>query len=368
MATDTELQRDEAGSEPEAPPPRRGMPAGRVFIVLMVCFLVWGLLYAPELQRSAKAQPDGVRRTVSLAVLDPVVGLSDLLGLTGVTDEAAEALGRDPNAAVGGRVGNIPIDVDEIPTFSPPPTVAPSGTPTSSPSPGGAPTAGEDTRIRVPTNADRLRIAVVGDSLAAGIGYFAERVFKPYYTEVVKQGRISTGLSRPDYFNWPEQMDYIVNRFRPDLTIVMLGENDWQALRSWDGEVEAPENTPAWEQGYEDRVERFAEIAVSSGGHVVWVGLPIERNGGRWAIRRTQNDIYEAVADRLPNVTFFDSWAEFATRDGSYTAYYRDGDDVKLIRTDDGVHFNSDGYTILMEQVALHLTETFKLRPRIYET
>jgi hypothetical protein len=341
------------------------MPAGRVFVVLLISFLLWGLLYAPELQRSAEAQPEGVRRSISLAILEPVVWLSDTIGLTGVTDGTAEALGRDPDAAVGGSVGDIPIDVDEIPTFSPPPSsVGP--TPTASPAGPGA--GQEDTAIRVPTNRNKLRIAVVGDSLAAGIGYFAERVFKPYATNVVKQGRISTGLSRPDYFNWPGQMEFIVERFRPDLTIVMIGENDWQALRNLAGDIETQEGGSAWEQAYEERVERFASIATADGGHVVWVGLPIERNMGRWAFRRTQNEIYRSVADRLPNVTFFDSWQEFADADGRYTAYYRDDGDLTLVRTDDGVHFNADGYTILMERVARHVTDEFDLKPRLYES
>jgi hypothetical protein len=138
----------------------------------------------------------------------------------------------------------------------------------------------------------------------------------------------------------------------------MIGENDWQALRNLAGDIETQEGGSAWEQAYEERVERFASIATADGGHVVWVGLPIERNMGRWAFRRTQNEIYRSVADRLPNVTFFDSWQEFADADGRYTAYYRD----------DGVHFNADGYTILMERVARHVTDEFDLKPRLYES
>jgi len=40
------------------------MPAGRVLVSLLVALLLWILLYAPELQRSSEAQPDGLRRTV----------------------------------------------------------------------------------------------------------------------------------------------------------------------------------------------------------------------------------------------------------------------------------------------------------------
>ena len=58
------------------------------------------------------------------------------------------------------------------------------------------------------------------------------------------------------------------------------------------------------------------------------------------------------LADELPNVGYFDTWNTFAAPDGGYTAFYRDGDDVSEIRAPDGVHFNSDGYELLMEKVA----------------
>jgi hypothetical protein len=45
-----------------APAGRRGMPAGSVLIVMLVCLLMWGVLYAPELKRSSEAQPSGLRR------------------------------------------------------------------------------------------------------------------------------------------------------------------------------------------------------------------------------------------------------------------------------------------------------------------
>lgn len=363
---DTEVPRP--GHEPvpiDAPPKgRRGMAAGRVFVSMLVCLLVWGVLYAPELERSSEAQPEGLRRTVSLAILGPITWVSDRVFLTDVTDQAARMLGRDPEAAVGGDVGEIPIEIDDLPT------VTPSADPIASPSPGSkkGDRPREDTAMRVPTGKDKLRITVVGDSLAAGIGYYAERVFRPFFTNVVKRGQISTGLARADYFNWPGEMKYIVQNFRPDLTIVMLGENDNQSLITRDGTVEAKIGTAAWPPGYEDRVEHFARIATSKAGHVIWVGIPVSRDQQRWPFIRRLNDTYARVAERLPNVAFFDTWDEFAKPDGGYTAYYRDGNDVKLIRADDGLHFNGDGYTILMERVAEFVTEAFDLDPKTYET
>jgi len=369
MATETRSAPTEARASEHLPTPidapprgRRGMPAGRVFMAMLVCLLAWGVLYAPELHRASEAQPEGLRRTISLAILGPVVWISDRVFLSDVTDQAARALGRDPDEAVGGGVGDIPIEVDDLPTFTPP-VDAPGGS-----SGDGGKRQKDDTDIRVPTGKERLRIAVVGDSLAGGIGYYAERVFKPFFTDVVKRGQISTGLARSDYFDWPGEMRYIADKFRPDLTIVMLGENDNQSLLTPDGTTEATIGTAAWPAAYEDRVARFAQIATSRGGHVVWVGLPISRDEKGWPFIQRINEIYERVAARLPNVAFFDTWDEFAKPDGSYTAYYRDGNDVKLIRADDGIHFNGDGYTIVMEKVARFTTDEFDLDPKTYET
>jgi hypothetical protein len=331
-------------------PRRRAMPAGRVLLTILVGLLVWGLLYAPELTRSSEAQPDGVRRTVSLAILRRVVWVEDRLGMTRLIDNATSALGREPNAAVGGGV-----DVDPLPP-------APPVTGNDRPRP-----VHRDTPLRVPTAADPLRVVVVGDSLAQGIGTFAERVFRPNLVNVFREGQISTGLSREDYYNWPARMRVIVNRARPDLTIVMLGENDGQSLVAPDGQVEAQIGTSDFPPAYEERVRGFAKIATSQGGHVIWVGLPQPRDTRRWDFIGRQNEAFAQAAAELPNVAYFDTWTTFEAPNGGYTAYYHDGSHVTLVRADDGVHFNADGYTILMQQIAAFAGEQFHLDPRTYE-
>jgi len=284
------------------------------------------------------------------------VWVEDRTGITASVNAASRALGRDPNAAVGGSVGGIPVDIDQLPTVSPEPT--PSGGPQSP--------VIVDTPVREPTTEDPLRVAIVGDSLAAGVGYFAERVFRPAFVNVIKQGRISTGLSRPDFFDWQAQMRYIVQRAHPDLTIVMLGENDQQSLRSPNGQVTARIGTPGWGPAYKDLVTQLARTATQGSGHVIWIGLPNASDERRWPFVGFENQIYRAVANRLPNVEYFDTWDAFAAKDGGYTAYFHEGNHVTLVRADDGVHFNSDGYTILMQQVAGFATSAFRLDPKTY--
>jgi hypothetical protein len=334
----------------EEMPRRRAMPAGRVFIVILVALCVWAVLYAPELKRSAEAAPLGTRRSIALAVLSPLTWVSNATKLTAVTDAAARVAGRDPNAAVG----DVDAGTDPLPD--------PTKTPTKPPK-----EPVKDTKMREPTPDKQLRVAVVGDSLAQGIGYASEGVFKPFWTEVYKQGRISTGLARLDYFDWMAEMQTIVDRADPDLVVVMLGENDNQGLTYPNGALEQDIGTYQWAGAYEARVEQFAKIATNRGAHVVWVGLPNERDRGRWDFIQKQNGIFEAVADRLPNVGYFDTWNTFAAPNGDYSAYYRDGNSVAEIRAGDGVHFNADGYALLMQKVAEFATKEFELDPKTYD-
>jgi uncharacterized protein len=342
---------DDPAAAAEEPARRHAMPAGRVLVTILVGLLLWGVLYAPELERSSEAQPDGIRRTVSLAVLRPVVWVEDRLRVTRLIDDASSALGRQPSAAVGG--GGVAADVDPLPPTPPP---RQSERPRR-----------HDTAIRVPTSSNPLRVVVVGDSLAQGVGTSAERVFRPNLAQVFREGRISTGLSREDFYNWTAQMRYIVNRARPDLTIVMLGENDAQSIVDPSGHLVAQIGTADFPPAYLQRVHQFAKIATSAGGHVIWAGLPQPRDTRRWDFIGRQNAIFAEVADQLPNVAYFDTWSTFQAPNGGYTAYYRDGSHVTLVRADDGVHFNADGYTIMMRLIASFAQQQFGLDPRTYQ-
>ncbi|MEO8476206.1 MAG: GDSL-type esterase/lipase family protein [Actinomycetota bacterium] len=334
------------GSHPRAG--RRTMPAGRALVVMTVCLLVWTVLYAPTLKRASEAQPLGARRTVSLWVLRPLAGISDLLQLTDVTDAAARALGRDPGGAPGGQAP------DDLPTIDPSVSV--------SPAPDEPVT--ESTPMRRPTADNELRIVVVGDSLAAGLGVYLEREFRPSLSRISKQGRISTGLARLDYFDWFSAMGQIERDFRPDLVIVMIGDNDNQGLTSPGGQLVTPIGSFEWPQGYRDRVDKLTLTAIDGGSHVVWVGLPIVSEKDRWPVMQRQNDIFRQVIRGTPNAVYVDTWDRFATADGGYTPFYRHDGQVELIRATDGLHFNPRGYELVAQAVAQVAVDEFELTPR----
>ena len=332
---------------------RRLMPAGRVLVVLLVSLLTWTLLYAPAMKRAAEASPIGTRRTLSLAILKPLAAVSDWIGLDQLATAIERAVGHDAGKSDG--------------AFVPPPDDIPVAPPDDDPDDGPG-DGGENEPIRVPTPERKLRVVIVGDSLAGGLGYFAERVFRPRLVTVSGQGRISTGLARPDYFNWPFTMRRIVDRFDPDLVIVMLGENDHQSLQDVHGNREALIGTGEWPSAYRDRVLAMMRIATSRGAKVVWAGLPISADYRLGEHSRRQNDLFEFAASISSDVVYFDSWNRFRDPRGGYTAYFREGNRVILIREGDGLHFNAVGYTVVAREIAKLAAEEFGLSPRTFET
>jgi uncharacterized protein len=344
---------------PEPPEPRRAS-ARDVFVTIVVCLSLWALLAAPLLQRSAEAGPVGARRSAALALLRPLVAISDGLFLTRATGSIERALGRDPDKAPGGEL-TLPAFALPPAEFEPRPTdAAPTGGPhpteTSPPpahesSEGSGEAPAEEpagaTALRTPTRSNKLRVAVIGDSLSQGLGPAIERGLNPSVVRVLSLGRQSTGLSREDYFNWEAGMRQIVEEFRPDLVFVMLGSNDAQAQISRDG-TSIPVGSAQWVEGYRERAANLLREATRAGTHVVWVGIPIVEERQRWDFYRRVNDIYRDVASADPLGTYVDTWTPFEGRDGGYTTFGRnERGDLVEVRASDGVHFTPSGYTFL---------------------
>jgi uncharacterized protein len=346
----------EGAMPPERPEPRRAS-ARDVFVMIVVCLSVWALLAAPLLQRSAEAGPVGTRRSAALGLLRPLVAISDGLLLSGATSSIERALGRDPEGAPGGKLilPAFALPPDEI--AARPTHAARTGAPDPAETP--EPTTHEDegeappeqpaaaAALRTPTGSNKLRVAVIGDSLSQGLGPAIERWMNPSVVRVLPLGRQSTGLSREDYFNWEAGMRQIVEEFRPDLVFVLLGSNDAQAQISRDGTA-IPVGSVQWLEGYRERAANLLGEATGSGTHVVWVGIPIVKERQRWDFYRRVNDIYRDTASADPFGTFVDAWTPFEGRDGGYTAFVRnDRGDLVEVRASDGVHFTQTGYSFL---------------------
>ena len=307
------------------------MPVGRAVVIALLALLLAALLDAEALEDTAGSQPFGWRHDVATAAVDPVLDLSRALHLTAPRRWLEDAFDR-PHPRL------------ETPSTSTTTSVAP--TPTSSPSatvpgPTTAPTPPQPSR-RQPTAEEPLRLLVVGDSMTEAFGPALLDITDA--TSVVAgdhELRYSSGLTRPDYFDWPARLTVLLDERDPEAVVIMVGANDAQGILTPAGA--ASFGTPAWIDEYRARVAQVMDLLGGGGRSVYWIGLPVMRSSRFDERMALITGIYREEATRHSWIRFIDSRPIFA-HEGAYSAYLPGGDGrPALVRRDDGIHFTAAG-------------------------
>lgn len=248
----------------------------------------------------------------------------------------------DPQGAASGSTTEASIEATDLST-----TVAETTT-----------TAPE--RSGPPSSSEPARVLIVGDSDAGTFGPYLQQLLDA--TNIVDTEvdyKVSSGLARPDFFDWPTALEEKVPASDPEIVVVTFGGNDSQGLSEpgdelvWD--VGDPvDNKKEWSEEYQRRVSEIVDIVSEDGRKVIWVGIPNDDNPEVTAKLEIQNDAVMAALENHPEVTFIDTWSRFSGRDGNWAEFVidpRDGEG-KDVRADDGFHLNVAGAEILAIDIA----------------
>jgi lysophospholipase L1-like esterase len=344
---------DTAESEPD--PRRRRAPWPHVLRICVAAFLLWLLLFAPTLQHNAQVSPVGSRRTVALDILGPIAATSRGLQVSHIVSWVDEATGRTGNQPGHGVVSTLgPHGHHGGHTVKPPsPGGQPGGPPTTTGPSGTTPPTAPD--ITHPTAADPLRVLILGDSLGIDMGGPLQNdLANTGVVQATLDARESTGLTRPDYFNWPAELQADLATARPQIVVIMMGANDPQ---DFPGPPDIPFTSPMWNVMYADRVAEFMKLAQSGGATVIWVGMPPMQNS---ALSSKMSDVdavdQQQAAKLTPAVDFISSWTLLGTTQGTYAPFITNGSgQVVNVRTPDGIHLTPAGGEVLSQTVLNYL-------------
>jgi len=196
-----------------------------------------------------------------------------------------------------------------------------------------------------PTPASPLRVLIVGDSVGLDLGQPLVNALGAYGdVTTYLDGRIDTGLSRPDYFNWPAELSIDLANQQPQLVIVMIGANDAQGLVTPDGSIHFGQ--PGWDQAYSARVAAFIAEANAAGAHVLWVGMPPMQNPLLDADLMHLNALVrtQVAETRFHGAAYLSSVPALGDQHHNYAAYLVNASGAVInIRTPDGIHLTPDG-------------------------
>jgi hypothetical protein len=336
MATFDE-PRTETPPPPALPPDgRRRAPWTKVLGMALAAFAVWFVLFAPTLQHNAQVSPVGHRRTISLDLVGPVAAFSRVTQLSRIVS----ATGRE-DTKPGGTAGL---------SYSGPPVRTRHKT-EPKPAPGVSTTTTVPVNPKAPTAAEPLRVLIVGDSLGLDMGgALQDDLAGTGVVNAALDARESTGLTRPDYFDWPAELSNDLKTVAPQVVVIMIGANDAQDFL---GPPDVPYSSSQWNPMYAQRVAQFMSEAESGGATVIWVGMPPMQNAALSAQMADIDSLDQTqAAAAKPPVTFLSTFKTLGTAQGAYTAFITNSaGQVVNVRTPDGTHLTPGGSQVVAQQV-----------------
>ena len=211
---------------------------------------------------------------------------------------------------------------------------------------------------------DPLRLWIGGDSLAGSLGpALGELAAATGVAAPVYDSRSGSGLSTPDFFDWPEHATAEMDRLDPEVVVFIMGTNDFSIPSPSAGTTTSSTSEPAWRPEYAARVEEMLAIFHGTTDRFVyWVGAPPLRDKRADAGVREINAVAREVIDRDARAVYFDEYALFASESGGFTATLpRPGKSDVHVRADDGVHFTDAGGTVLGAAVYVPIDQRCRL-------
>lgn len=324
---------------------RRLHSAGAAIVVSFGGLLIALLLNAPGLHKSATIQPEGWKRDTALAVTGPLETVSGALLLDRPRRALKAVLGRSDDDRIDTAVVVAPApeepDVDHTPAAPP--------------------------KREKFSPKRKLRIWIAGDSLVVvpGESLLRAAAGNRAVTSGKIEGRIASGLERPDVFNWFTRVREEMRTGKPGAVVVMFGGNDDHGFMTGlaAGQEVGSFGSPSWQAEYRRRVAGIIDTVTRNGAFLVWIGLPITRDPAQTQRFDTINAIVQKEAVKRPGrAAYLDTYFFFAGDDGGYSQYIAD-DAGKLVkmRADDGIHFERPAGDLIAKKVLEHLEKRYDL-------
>ena len=325
---------------------RRLHSAGSAIVVSLAGLLIAVLLNAPGLHKSATIQPEGWKRDSALAVTGPLESVSGALFLDSPRRALKAVLGRSDDDEINTAVVVAPAPeetvIDETP--APPPR-----------------------REKFSPNR-KLRLWIAGDSLVVvpGESLLRAAAGNRAIASVGRiDGRIASGLERPDVFNWFTHVRDEMQSKKPRAVVLMFGGNDDHGFMTGlpEGKGIGSFGSPTWQAEYRRRVAGIMDTVTRNGAFLVWIGLPISRDAAQTQRYDTINAIVQTEAAKRPgHASYLDTYFFFAGKDGGYAQYISDDTGrLEKMRADDGVHFERPAGDLIAEKVLERLEERYDI-------
>lgn len=213
------------------------------------------------------------------------------------------------------------------------------------------PSPGETGRLAHRAAPRKRRVLVIGaSSIQFAVGVELEKRLPTFEGVRVKRfGQLATGLSRPDFMDWPKKLEELASTFKPDLVITNFGGNDAQSIPI--GKYDKVSfSSPEWDDKYAERVKEIIRIAEKHGADTVMLGMPVMRKESFTSKILRLNRVTKKAAEE-EGALYISTFEMASTKRGKYRKTISVDGKRGLMRTSDGIHYTRLGAKFVVEQV-----------------
>ena len=303
------------------------MPAGIVLVIMVLGLSLAMVLNADATLRKSNAKGDGWRNGVASVIAT----VSDTFQFTFARSRIDAALGKNQGTRIDAaelvrrqqEAEAAQQQADAVMAARRPPV------------------------ITAPTPASPVHLWVGGDSITQTLGASVQRVVAStgVFTSTLDY-HVSTGLARPDYFNWPEHLvKDVLPKDQPSILVMMFGANDGQNMTDLQGRA-LQRGRAEWLTDYRRRVAATMDLLKSPNNDrlTIWCGPPVMGPGTKVRGMDAIAHIIWSEASTRPWIQYFDSWPFFADSNLQYTLEAPNADGVRrVLRQKDDVHMSVVG-------------------------
>lgn len=202
------------------------------------------------------------------------------------------------------------------------------------------------------------RVLLIGDSNFFGsLGHTLRLGLEAQGHAVYLRGKASSGLARPEFFDWFAESGRLIDEFQPTVIITMLGANDVQRI-TWPALSDRVffKDEPAWRRAYFGRVRQFMRHLAQDGRRVFYLS-PTNR-GWKIAVDAVTKvrEIQSRAALGVTGLTWIDMFPLSSHEDGSWLRMGRDENGKPIwYRRPDRIHLTPEGGKLVGERVLAEL-------------
>lgn len=303
---------------------------------LIILTLIFAIFFnSSSLYVKATTWNDSIAKTVAINILKPLSTISKAIGINTIRSKSREAVGFQRDDKIDTfefKTTKSEVLVPLIPT-----TIAQLS----------------------PTN--KLSSWIIGDSLATTPGEsLLNKLSVDSFDVYGLDSRVSTGFSRPDFFNWASNIqDFVMSR-KPKTIIISIGANDDQSIFI-DGNNIGPFASNEWKDAYLRRLNATLDFTQAYDIHVFWVEIPPVRDPVRNDRYKTINDLTRDAINAHPAyATLVETKAAFSDANGNYSDSLPINGVETLLRAPDGIHFTRAGGNLVADLIIGKLHEFYK--------